>query len=118
MLANIKDDDDLIHVGYAADGFKAYVSQSYRFKSSYVIKQGNRPSDGPKGRYNGLYAMDFEYIQSHGALDECNGVLINGEYAYILTEDFPYVPRCLKGLPDSSFEKKRGNRNTTQRYSG
>ena len=40
-------------------------------------------------------------------LDSCNGTAMNGEYIYVLTETFPYVPRCLNGRPDSSFSRRR-----------
>ena len=37
-------------------------------------------------------------------LDECNGLTIDdGTYAYIITKEFPFVPRCWRGLPDRTF---------------
>lgn len=31
-------------------------------------------------------------------MDECNGATIDGEYAYFLTEEFPFIPRCHVGV--------------------
>ncbi len=93
---------DTLLVGYAADGYKMYYSQSGIYEPSYRIKSGTRP-DGPGGTYNGTFTQDFEYVEGLGDLDECNGKWVNGEYRYYLTDDFPYIPRCLQGTSDSSF---------------
>ncbi len=105
------------HIGYAADGFKIY-SGNGRYKSSYKLKSGSRPggSQSPSGRYDGKYTQDFEYIKGHGNLDECNGIsLKTGEYIYLTTDGFPYIPRCWVGDPDPSFEKKMGRRGQGRR---
>ena len=45
----------------------------------------------------------FEYIDGYGDLDECNGRVgvtpefPDGIYYYMVTDDFPYFSRCLKG---------------------
>lgn len=96
---------ELAHIGYAADGHKIFVSQSGRYKPSYLLKVGARPS-GPGGRYTGKYTADFEYKTGSGNLDQCNGAQVNGEYVYFLTEEFPFAPRCLMGQADGSFERK------------
>ena len=44
----------------------------------------------------------------HGDLDECNGIEIDGEYAYFLTDTFPYVPRCLMGEATTGEEEGGG----------
>lgn len=110
-------------LGYAADGFPIYAPRSYRdsmdkttplvtLKGSYRIKSGQRPS-GPKGNYNGDFVQDYEYQAGKSKLDQCNGLVgvtpeyPQGTYYYVITEDFPYIPRCFKGLPDKSFERKR-----------
>ncbi len=97
--------DDLVHVGYAADGFKMVVSPKGAFKSGYRLKSGSRPS-GPAGRYDGTYTADYQYVGGEGALDVCNGVMVDGAYVYVLTADFPYIPRCLMGRADSSFARR------------
>ncbi len=51
----------------------------------------------------GAFTQDFEYEEGYGDLDECNGRIgvtpefPNGIYYYIVTDDFPYFTRCLKG---------------------
>ena len=111
-------------VGYAADGFPIYYKYLYEdgidpnsgisgFASSYSLKSGSRPGDGitePNGNYDGSYIEDYEYISSLSQLDEC-GVRFgitpeypNGTNYYVLTDNWPYIPRCLKGkYVDNSF---------------
>lgn len=100
-------------VGFAADGFPIYGSYFNdngtirKANPSYRVKSGTRPSgDGnPGGTYDGTYRDDYEYVAGLGDLDECNGMTVNGVYAYYVTESFPYILACLKGTPDSSFSK-------------
>lgn len=117
----------MIQVGWAADGFPIYDHHAYtkaddatsamkEMKSSYRVKKGNRPGNpnGPGGAYDGTYTQDYEYVAGSGDLDECNGrtgvtpEFPNGTYYYVLTSDFPYVPRYYRGTPDASFQKKGG----------
>ena len=104
-LLSVLPNKDLVHVGYAADGFKLMVSRSNAYKPSYALKSGTRAS-GPGGRYTGKYTADFEYRAGVGALDQCNGATVNGEYVYFITEGFPFAPRCLMGQADTSFARK------------
>ncbi len=112
-------------IGYAADGFPIYGPYGYsnpkkksglkKLKSSYRIKNGTRPGD-PGGRYNGKFTQDWAYVAGAGDLDQCNGRTAvtpeypKGTYHYVLTDQFPYIPRCWMGSPDSSFKrlKRRG----------
>lgn len=107
LVDELSDGSDLVLVGYAADGFPMYVSQGDVYDSSYQLKSGTR-SGGPGGSYDGAFTDDFEYVAGSGDLDDCNGTTIDGSYAYLLTNDFPYIPRCLHGTPDPSFNKGRG----------
>lgn len=110
-------------IGYAADGFPVYylyISENpsninnsiIRAESSWQLKSGTRP-DGPRGRYDGTYNEDYEYVPGSGDLDECNGrygstlEYPSGTYYYVLTEEFPYIPRCLMANPDPSFSTMR-----------
>ncbi|MDT0595343.1 YHYH protein [Glaciecola petra] len=101
-------------IGFAADGFPIYGSYIQidndirKVLSSYRLKTGDRPSgDGdPGGQYNGTFRDDYEYIEGLGDLDECNGMTVNGEYAYYITDAFPYVLGCFSGTPDESFNKR------------
>jgi hypothetical protein len=107
--------------GYAADGFPIYAlyghseaknmaSSLVALKSSYQLKKGTRPS-GPGGRYDGSFVADYEYVEGSGDLDECNGRIgvtpdyPEGTYYYVLTREFPFIPRFFRGLPDNSFMK-------------
>jgi hypothetical protein len=83
-------------------------------KSSFKIKKGSRPktSGQPGGTYDGIFVEDFEYISGSGDLDECSGrfgvtpEFPEGTYHYVLTEDFPFVPRAFRGTPDASFVRR------------
>ena len=111
-------------LGYAADGFPIYYKYLYTdaidinsgitvFQSSHALISGTRPGDGitaPDGAYDGLYVEDYEYIDAQSELDECGGRFgitpdyPNGTYYYVLTDNWPYIPRCLKGESvDNSF---------------
>lgn len=112
-------------VGYAADGFPIYYKYLYTnptnpgaglsaFQSSYALKSGNRPGNGisaPNGPYDGEYIQDYEYIAAQSVLDECGGRFgitpdyPTGTYYYVLTDNWPYIPRCLNGkFVDNSFK--------------
>lgn len=101
-------DREMSMVGYAADGFPLYVSKSGRYKSSWRLKPGSRPSGGPPGRHDGTFEADYEYVAGLGDLDKCNGTMIDGNYVYILTEAYPQAPRCLSGTADDSFNRRGG----------
>jgi len=109
--------DDLVHVGFAADGYLMYYSKSGAYTPSYTLTNkersetqctltvggpsaptGNTPNtvdlvDFPQGSF----VSDWEYQEGLGDLDECNGITINGTYAYLITDDYPYIGRCLNG---------------------
>lgn len=122
LLWNLKSaapDAPMILVGYAADGFPIYGpecpgdpenprSPVRRLRSGYRVRRGQRPS-GPGGRFDGTFVEDFEYVAGLGDLDECNGrfgptpEFPDGTYHYILTDEFPQVPRAFRGKPDISF---------------
>ena len=112
-------------LGYAADGFPIYYKYLYSdpndtnssisaFSSGFQLKAGTRPGDGitaPNGTYDGNYVEDYEYINANSDLDECGGrfgitpEFPDGTYYYVLTDNWPYIPRCLKGMyVDNSFK--------------
>ena len=113
MIEALEAGDDLVHVGFAADGFLMYASISDAYSSSYELS--TEPRTGTDCTYrgdtieidgttpDGTYVADWVYVEGSGDLDECNGIEIDGEYAYIVTEDYPYIPRCLMG----EFEQQR-----------
>jgi len=51
----------------------------------------------------GAFTQDFEYEEGYGDLDQCNGRIgvtpefPEGIYYYMVTDEFPYFSRCLKG---------------------
>ena len=52
----------------------------------------------------GAFTQDYEYVEGLGDLDECNGRIgvtpefPEGIYYYVVTDDFPFFTRCLKGI--------------------
>ncbi|MCL7764664.1 YHYH protein [Polaribacter sp. Z014] len=110
---------DLVHVGFAHDGFPIYYSKSSVYKPSYKLLEGTREGEdcvytNPKQTikmdvnddHDGTFGSDFEYIVGSGDLDECNGITIDGKYMYLVTNEFPYVSRCLMG--EVKQEERRG----------
>lgn len=117
----------MTHVGWAADGYPVYAIHAYAqagdaksalkpMKSSYRLKTADRGGDGketPTGKPDGSFGLDYEYVPGHGDLDEFGGrtgvtpEFPQGTYYYVLTEEFPFIPRKLKGTPDPSFNKMR-----------
>ena len=80
--------------------------------SSWRMKTGDRPGDGssaPCGEYTGVYTADYEYDDGLGDLDECNGregvtpEFPSGTYYYVITNDYPGIPRCFVGTPSTDF---------------
>lgn len=110
-------------IGYAADGFPIYYKYAYTdasdntsaiidMKPSYQLKTGERPGDGetaPCGTYDGVYSNDYEYVSGLGTLDEANGrtgvtpEYPGGTYYYVITDDFPSIPRYFRGTPSNDF---------------
>ena len=89
------------------------LTTSYRLKSH---PDENRPNTltailgGPNVNSNinkpipmGAFTQDYEYVEGLGDLDECNGrfgttpEFPNGIYYYVVSDDFPFFTRCLKG---------------------
>lgn len=100
-------------VGFAADGFPVFGSYFEKegvvrkATSSYRLKSGTRPTGAgnPGGTYDGTYRDDYEYVAGLGDLDQCNGMTVDGEYGYYITDAFPYMMFCFSGTPHSSFNK-------------
>jgi hypothetical protein len=58
------------------------------------------------GHHDGTFTSDFEFVEGSGDLDECNGITIDGIYVYLVTNEFPYVSRCLMG--EMSQDERKG----------
>ncbi|WP_428263980.1 YHYH protein [Haliangium sp.] len=100
-------------IGFAADGFPVYGSyfrdvdgNVRKAVSGWTLKVGDRPSGtgDPGGSYDGSYVDDWEYTGA-GDLDECNGMTVNGQYGYYVTDAYPWVMACHHGTPHPSFDK-------------
>ena len=119
-LTNLGNGEAMTLVGWAADGFPVYARYGYTDAndSSSAIKvvkpSWQLKSNGDIGRPNtnartgqsiplGAFTQDFEYVAGSGDLDQCNGRIgvtpefPNGIYHYMVTDDFPFFSRCLKG---------------------
>tara|TARA_R110000868_G_scaffold235273_2_gene489024 strand:- start:10021 stop:10977 length:957 start_codon:yes stop_codon:yes gene_type:complete len=102
-------------IGFAADGFPIYgsyfldseTSTVRKAVSGYELIAGSRPGpdvNDPGGTYDGTYIDDYEFTGS-GDLDECNGMTVNGQYGYYITDTYPWMIACYSGTPDPSFSK-------------
>jgi hypothetical protein len=106
-------------IGFAADGFPIYGSyffdedlqQLRKARSGYTLKEGNRqpinglnPADDSENSdaYDGTYIADWEFTDD-GDLDKCNGMTIDQQYGYYVTDSYPWVMACFSGTPNSSF---------------
>ncbi len=109
-------------IGWAGDGFPIYgpwipgraddpSSPLKRATSSYRTKPGER-AGGPGGKHDGTFVEDWEFVAGAGDLDACNGrtgvtpEFPGGTYYYVLTDDFPFIPRMWRGTPDPSFVRR------------
>lgn len=96
-------------IGFAADGFPIYGpyfddgTTIRAAVSGYTLRAGSRP-DGPGGAYDGSFVDDYEFTDA-GDLDECNGMMVDGQYAYFVTATYPWILGCFRGAPDASFRK-------------
>lgn len=104
-------------IGFAADGFPIYGSffrdpgtgTVRRAVSGYTLRKGTRGerSDvNPGGLYTGEYNDDWVFSDA-GDLDECNGMMIDDQYGYYVTNAYPWVLKCLRGTPHESFVRRR-----------
>jgi len=110
------ENDRYPQVGWAADGHPIFSEKGpdgKELRPSYRLKEGPRPAQpvGPGGEHDGAFNADFVFDQEAGDLDECNGKVIQlpggrKGYAYFITQEYPGVPKCFRGLPHSSFSLK------------
>lgn len=117
IAEHLLDDSGSSLIGYAGDGFEIhYVGETV--ESGWALKSGNRPPSengvGPGGVYDGTYNEDFVWTGGADAsgqprLDQCNGGQLNGRYVYFVTDNYPYVSRCLSGVVSDDFNKANHN---------
>jgi YHYH protein len=101
-------------IGFAADGYPIYGSyfldpdsgQIRKAVSGHTLKAGQRPTsaEDPGGSYDGMYIDDYEFTDA-GDLDACNGMTVNDQYGYYVTDSYPWVVGCFRGEVQTSFFK-------------
>jgi len=103
-------------VGFALDGYPVYARYGYAtagnaasgvkvIKGSYQLKSVPDAGRPPVATYAmGAFTQDYQYVAGSGDLDECNGrtgvtpEFPAGIYHYIITDTYPFIGRCLKGV--------------------
>ncbi|MBD1583031.1 YHYH protein [Pseudoalteromonas sp. S16_S37] len=110
-------------IGFAADGFPIFGpcieanGEVRAARASYQLKNNGGPRQAVSGyqtpqagvgeiasnNYDGQFRSDWEYISGAGDLDECNGMVVNGQYGYYITDSYPWVVGCYRGQVNSSF---------------
>lgn len=115
-------------IGFAADGFPIFGSCFKdpitgivrKATSSFVLRDNGGPRQTVNGYqtpqggvgevasslYDGQFTGDYVYQSGAGDLDECNGMRIDGQYGYYITDAYPWVMHCFKGTPDASFYRQ------------
>jgi hypothetical protein len=99
-------------IGFAADGYPIYgnyfkdeLGAVRKAISGFTLKSGTRPS-GPGGNYDGTYVADWEFTGQTGTdLDACNGMTVDGQYGYYVTDAYPWIIGCHSGTPHDSFKR-------------
>ena len=92
-------------IGYAGDGFEIHYLGN-KVTSGYELKSGFRPS-GPGGKYDGTYNEDYVHKGLEGTLDKGNGGNLGNRFVYFVTDNYPFIGRCLWGDISSGFGVKR-----------
>jgi YHYH protein len=125
LMIRLLGSSQVLLIGYAADGFPIYgqhdacspgsIENLFRkVHPSYRLKKGQRLS-GPRGEYDGTFVQDYEYVEAAGDLDRCNGHFgvtpeyPDGIYHYHITEEFPFISRYFRGIPDASFRRQQSH---------
>ncbi|NNC74924.1 MAG: YHYH protein [Acidimicrobiia bacterium] len=110
LVEAYESDEDLVHIGFASDGYLMYYSKSGAYESSYALSTearagtdcelslpGGEPFDVDGTAPDGAYTSDWVFDEANGDLDSCNGTTIDGQYVYFLTDAYPFISRCLNG---------------------
>lgn len=115
FVAKLNKGQAMTLIGWALDGFPIYARYGFSraedarsvvavMHGSYGIKETPDPGRPPVSRFPmGTFTQDYAYRAGSGDLDECNGrfgvtpEFPAGIYHYYVTDDYPYVQRCVKG---------------------
>ncbi len=115
-IARLGKGTGLALVAWARDGFPIYARYGYidannaasgtrAMRGSWQKKaapDAGRPSTTIFAM--GTFMQDYEYVAGSGDLDQCNGrtgvtpEFPNGIYHYYITDTYPYIQRCYKGV--------------------
>jgi hypothetical protein len=115
LMNRLGEKGGMILAGFAADGFPIYARYDHddandpkspvrAMQSSWRLRETpeeGRPSTTIAAM--GVFTQDYEYVAGSGDLDECNGrsgatfEFPGGVYHYVITDGYPYIPRCLRG---------------------
>lgn len=118
-------------IGFAADGYPIFgaciqdpisgeirkANSSYQLKNNGGIRQDvigyQTPQAGigviVSNNYDGQFRGDWQYVAELGDLDQCNGMTVDGQYGYYVTDSFPWILNCFNGETDSSFSSGPNN---------
>ena len=106
-------------IGWAPDGYPIYARYGHStatdaasalkvLRGSYLLKSAPNANRPPISIYPmGAFTQDYEYVAGSGDLDECNGrsgvtpEFPAGIYHYVISDNFPFMGRCVKGAPAS-----------------
>ena len=117
LIAKLGTDSQMIHIGWAADGFPIYARYGYTdannaaspiktLASSWRLQAAPDAGRPATSLYPmGSFVQDYEYVAGLGDLDQCNGrtgvtpEFPGGIYHYMITTTFPFVHRCVRGTP-------------------
>lgn len=75
------------------DSTDVLVADGSQFLGDYALIDEDFGTD--------VTVSDWVFTPGSGNLDECNGAFVDGEYVYFITNDYPYIPRCLMGEVES-----------------
>ncbi len=113
LVDNYDDGSSLVHVGFAADGHKMYYDTSGTAQPSWRLSTDSRSGTSCTYRGetrdlagttpDGTYVSDWVFDASTGNLDACNGAYVDGEYVYFITNEYPFISRCLQGSFSNSM---------------
>lgn len=111
--AQVASNQDLVHVWFAADGFNMYYSKSWAYTPSFKIISEPRVWTSCEYRWksvtiewttpDGTYDSDRTFDAWLWDLDACNWITLDGEYVYILTDEYPFISRCLNGAYEQQW---------------
>ena len=79
----------------------------FQKKSGWVLKKGSGQLEVHQD-----FTMDFSMrimslSKKKNKLDQCNGGNLNGRYTYFVTDEYPFIPRCLFGIISPDFNRSR-----------